>query len=176
MSFDLTSFSHSVVHWTNAHSGLGSWVGAVGAILAIFVTWSLSRAEYLRTTRQMIARRNSEIALIRGIIHEFDLLLQKYSQAALGDRREAKAFYPKHLNDAEFHAARDLANLPVTQWPSFASYCAFKQYWHFSLEAFDTSRVQPIDKDDLGNKLKEHDTWLNELHECLSRAHGRPYI
>jgi|HubBroStandDraft_6_1064221.scaffolds.fasta_scaffold2223025_1 hypothetical protein len=52
--------------------------------------------------------------------------MQEYAKAALNNTTEAVAFYGKHLNDSQFHAARDIANLPVTEWASFASLFHFQ--------------------------------------------------
>ena len=144
-------------------------LGAIGAILAIFVTWGLARAEYQRTKRQLIAQRFTKVALFRGIIREFDQLLQQYVKAVFSNETEAIAFYAKHNNNSQLHAVRDIANLPVTEWPSFASYSTFKMYWFFSLQILQTSNVQPINKDDVKDKLDKHDTWLRILSEDLKR-------
>lgn len=148
-------------------------LGAIGAILAIFVTWGLARAEYQRTKRQLIAQRFTKVALFRGIIREFDQLLQQYVKAVFSNETEAIAFYAKHNNNSQLHAVRDIANLPVTEWPSFASYSTFKMYWFFSLQILQTSNVQPINKDDVKDKLDKHDTWLRILSEDLKREKNR---
>lgn len=97
---DVSAYVQDMLDWTEKHPGLAGWVGAIGAIVAIFVAWGLARAEYLKTKRQMIARRNGEITLIRGIIHEFDSLLNVYGNAALANDAEASTFYTRHFNDA----------------------------------------------------------------------------
>jgi purine-cytosine permease-like protein len=61
MSFDLSSFSQNVLDWTEKHAGLGGWVGALGAVFAIFVTWGLARAEYLRMRRQEKVKNRAKL-------------------------------------------------------------------------------------------------------------------
>lgn len=46
MSFDVGANLQDVLNWTEKHAGLGGWVGTLGAITAIFVTWALARSEY----------------------------------------------------------------------------------------------------------------------------------
>jgi hypothetical protein len=52
MNIDIHSYSGALHEWTHYWEGLGGWVGAVGAILAVIVTWKIARNEYLRTKRQ----------------------------------------------------------------------------------------------------------------------------
>ena len=42
--------SKDLAQLAERHSGLGVWVGAIGAIAAIFAAWLLARAEYLRAS------------------------------------------------------------------------------------------------------------------------------
>ena len=99
--------------------------------------------------------------------------MQEYAKAALNNTTEAVAFYGKHLNNSQFHAARDIANLPVTEWASFASYSTFKRYWFFSLQVLETSNFRPINLNDLKRKLSEHDKWLDVLNKDLQRNQNR---
>ncbi|WLA39752.1 hypothetical protein QNJ95_44170 [Bradyrhizobium elkanii] len=166
---DLNGYIQPILDWTERHAGLAGWVGAIGAILAVFVTWVIARNEYLRDRRRKIEQSRQEIVLLRGIMREFEDLLQLYVKAARNDASEAISFYNRHLNDAQMHAARDLAHIPVTEWPTFATYCSFKRYWFFSLQVLETSNVQPINKSDLETKMKRHDDWLEVLMQDFDR-------
>ena len=42
---DVGPYVQDVLDWTEKHPGLGGWVGATGAIGAIFATWGIARAE-----------------------------------------------------------------------------------------------------------------------------------
>jgi hypothetical protein len=145
-------------------------VGAVGSVVAIFAAWGLARAEYLRTKKQAIARRKTEIELISKIISDFEAVVQRYARAAKEDSEEALKFYSKHMNGSEWHAMCDLAHLPVTGWPSLESYASFKQYWFFSLKTLETSHSATIDKNELEMQLKQHDVWLTKVRNALKAA------
>jgi hypothetical protein len=71
-------YALSIIDWAEHHAGLGGWVGAIGAIFAIFVTWGLARSEYLRVQRLESGRVNSEIALFVRITTDFQPLVQRY--------------------------------------------------------------------------------------------------
>ena len=47
--------------WFERHASLGGWVGAVGAIAAIFAAWLLAQTEYLRAQRLEDGRVNAQI-------------------------------------------------------------------------------------------------------------------
>lgn len=173
----LTSAAHlfgeyfsGLAAWTEKHAGLGGWVGAAGAVLAIFVTWGLARAEYLRSKRQDRAKRRTEIDLIAKIIFDFEALLQTYAKAAVANSSEAIAFYTKHLNDADLHGMRDLAHMPVTSWPSLETYRCFKLYWFFSVQLLETSNTHPINVSGLPPKLEAHDYWFEHFKHSLETA------
>ena len=167
MEFDFSSIIHDFLEWTEKHAGLGGWVGAAGAIAAIFVTWGIARAEYFRTRRQARLRRREEIRFLRTIIYDFELLFQTYAEAALAGNPSAVNFQQRHMNDAEQHAMVDLAHIPVTEWPSLNAYIAFKRYWYFAITALNLSQHETIDKDALRSQLSEHDIWLRRLREGL---------
>jgi hypothetical protein len=69
---DWNGYGQAVFDWTEKHAGLGGWVGAIGSVLAIFVAWSLARAEYKRSVRRIIARRNAELDVIWELVGELD--------------------------------------------------------------------------------------------------------
>ena len=59
-----------VLEWIEKRAGLGGWVVALGALLAILFAWIIVRAEYLR--RQERAKRRAEIELFLKIITAFE--------------------------------------------------------------------------------------------------------
>jgi hypothetical protein len=68
----------NVLEWFEKHAGLGGWVGAIGALLAIFVTWKLARAEYLRAQRVNKERVNRIIKLFEQITREFNPIVTRF--------------------------------------------------------------------------------------------------
>jgi hypothetical protein len=159
-----------ITNWADAHSGLGSWAGALGAVLAIFVAWFLARHEYRRSEREAAVRRTAEIDLICRIISDFEALLNPYIDALrAGSQAQLVGFYNQHLNDPECHSMIDLAHLLVTQWPSLAEYASFKQYWFASTRILETSNVNSS-KIDLSKALSEHDARLKDLNAALQIA------
>lgn len=161
---------HVAIDWAERHSGLGGWVGAIGSIIAIFVAWYLARREYLRIWRRQAMLRSQEIDLIQQIISDFESLVQSYVEAALAGRPEANNFNALHSSDAQYHGMIDLAHLPVIHWPSLQAFANFKRYWFKSLRLLETSQIQPINRDTLGLRLKEHDEALPDLRETLEVA------
>jgi hypothetical protein len=165
---DVAGHTQSVLEWTEKHAGLGGWVGAFGAVIAIFVTWGLARAEYLRSKRQRMARVKEEIFLISSIVYEFDAMVHGYERAALGHDSTATVFFVCHMTDPKFLAANDLASLPVTQWPSFSAYSAFKRYWYFAQKVLETSNSQPINLDSVKDFSRNRREALDGLNTVLS--------
>jgi hypothetical protein len=104
--------------WTEKHPGLGGWVGAAGAIIAIFAAWGLARAEYNRVQRVEHERANSEIALFIRITSELLPFVQGYVTLAEAQDSSAIGFSGAHGNDGVWRRAADLNWMPVTQWPS----------------------------------------------------------
>jgi hypothetical protein len=161
--------------WTEKHPGLSGWVGAVGSIIAILAAWYLARAEYQRTKRQAAARRRMAVDLILRVISDFEALVRSYTDMAIANDWMASSFYSRHLNDVEVHGMTDLAHLPIISWPSLETYASFRRYWSFSIQVLETSNTSPINKDDLGLKLKEHDLWLANVRRALlaERKYGQ---
>jgi hypothetical protein len=169
---DVSTWVQNVLDWTEKHAGLGGWVGGLGAVLAVLLTWGLARAEYLRNRRQAAARTRSEIDLINRIISDFELTIYKpYVELAMVNDAGASGFELRHANDPEMDGMRDFAFVPVTQWPSVESYACFKRYWFTSISILRTSNTSPINRDDLSKRLKDHDTSLDDLRIALERAH-----
>ena len=160
-------YGHIAIDWAERHSGLAGWVGALGSILAIFIAWYLARREYLRIWRRQAMLRSQEIDLIQQIILDFETLVQSYVEAALAGGPEANNFNALHSNDAPYLGMIDLARLPVIHWPSLQAYDNFKRYWSRSLRLLETSQIQPISRETLALRLKEHDVALPDLRETL---------
>jgi len=126
----MPALSEIVTAWAEKHSGLGGWVGAIGSLLAILAAWLLARGEYMRTQKKAATRRKEEIDLISKVIADFEALLYPYISALwAGSQAKLVGFYAQHINDSEHHGMRDLAHIPVTQWPSLPAYVSFKRSW-----------------------------------------------
>ncbi len=116
-------------------------MGAIGAILAIFATWGLSRAEYRRVTRSEREKRNREIDVLRKIVDEFQAIMLGYYAFSAAEDPDAVNFHSRHMNDPEFHSMSDLAHISVIQWPSIDSYAKFKDYWFGCIKDLNDANV-----------------------------------
>ena len=72
----------------------GGWVGAVGAIAAIFAAYLLAQAEYLRALRQD-RQVNAQINFIGNTALQFDPLVQQYIKLALEKDPNLTDYYQK---------------------------------------------------------------------------------
>ena len=124
----------SLMDWAEHHAGLGGWVGAIGAILAIFVTWRLARSEYLRLQRLQSDRINSEIALFMRITSEFQPIVERFTELVDTHDPAAANFFGQQQDDARWLRAVDLNRMPVTQWPSveILTIPSSNIFWHQS--------------------------------------------
>jgi hypothetical protein len=146
---------NSFLEWTEHHAGLAGWVGALGAIIAIFVAWAIARAEYRRDERRAQARKNREIDLLKRLVAEFNVLMDIYFGACQG-----------HMNDPRWHSMADLAHVPVTQWPSIEAYVSFKTYWFKSIQDMQSKFIDP----DLASRIANHQLRLSNLMKALDGA------
>ncbi len=168
---DISCFVEFLMDWSEKHSGLGSWVGALGSVLAIFAAWLLARLEYRRNQRREAIRRKGEIDLICKIISDFEAAHSVYINALrTGTQAQLVGFYNQHMNDPEWHSMRDLAFLPVTHWPSLETYTRFKQYWFISIRLLETSHQLNPPTLDITKALNEHDARFKELNTALRNA------
>jgi len=156
-----------VLDWTEKHAGFGSWIGAIGAVGAIFVTWALSRAEYLRVRRQEHARRRREVDLIATVIHEFDELMKGYIRAAKEQSTGVNDFYQEHINHPNFLGMRDLADMPLISWPSSDLFMMFKLYWSSSLRLLELSKSSVIRKPEFRFGLQSYEVAMRALQVAL---------
>lgn len=159
-----------VLEAAEKHAGLGGWLGAAGAILAIFATWALARAEYNRTQRLVRARREQEIDLFKAVITRYEKLIEEYKALDL-DSDEARDFRALHMGDPELYSMADFNTLPVTSWPTLEAYSEFKRYFTASQRFLEIAAITNANKRELYNKWrKEHDSALPALMEALDRA------
>jgi hypothetical protein len=120
------------------HPGLGTWVGAAGAVIAILAAWSLARAEYNRVQRLEAQRFNSEIALYQWITAESLSLANQYMSLAEAQDPSAVTFDSRHNNEGVYRRLVDLNFIPATQSPSVEAYDAFKDYIMVFLQLLQT--------------------------------------
>ena len=170
LRLDISDRWRRLLYWAERHAGLGGWVGAIGAIIAIFVTWSLARSEYLRTLQVEHARMNAEISLIREAAAEFDPIVQQYIKLYEARDPRAKDYYGTELlNDPRVGRMTDLGSIPITQWPSMEAYDAFKRYLFVSTELLQTSvDVSPIVSTEL--RIADYEGKLQTLNMALRDA------
>jgi len=173
---DVPCFFGYIVYLADLHSGLASWIGAIGALLAILLAWLLARWEYRRDRRDAATRKRAEIELISKIVLDFETKLMAGYVVALKANNQPlllsfAGFYNKHKNDPEWHSMRDLAFVPVIAWPSLEAYARFKQYWFISNEILNTSNNPGFNSTfNFSEALSEHDTRHVELTTALQNA------
>ena len=97
-------------------AGLGGWMGAVGAIAAIFVAWLLVQAEYLRSQRLEDGRVNAQISLIGNTASQFDPLVQQYIKLALGNDSKVTEYYHRRIDDPLVEKMIDLDGMPMNRF------------------------------------------------------------
>jgi hypothetical protein len=128
----------------------------------------IARLEYRRGKRRDLARRRALIELIRQIVGKYEAQIQQYVSLGV-DSAEAAAFDRDHMNDPEWHSMRDLAFMPVMQWPSARSYAAFKQYWFASNEFKKIGHLIHTNKKTIYHRWKaQHDEAFAELTRSLA--------
>jgi|SRR5579871_3397999 len=166
----LEDWLQAAAQWAEKHAGLGGWVGAAGAVAAIFITWGLTRAEYLRTRRQAVARKHAEVDLIVKVIEEFELTIRTFKQFEQGST-EAASYEILHTNDPEWHSMRDLASLPVTHWPSMRVYAEFRRYWFYSNQFMQMGGIANVDKAERYLRARQaHDKAYRNLQSALAEV------
>jgi hypothetical protein len=166
MQFDIEAYVQCVLQWTEAHPGLGGWAGALGSIAAIFATWALSRAEYERAKKHENERKNAELDFIKKIIREFASFLKFHTDEALAGSPYAPDFFEVDQTDNRtMLGIRDLAQLPVMQWPSLEAYTCFKDYWLCAQRVIKENPRALLD-----NRFQGRLIFLNASFEQLERA------
>jgi hypothetical protein len=159
-------YVHPLVEWPERHPGLGGWVGALGAILAIFVTWGLARSEYLRVQRLQSDRTNSEIVLFVRITSEFQPIVARYIELVDTHDPAAASYFTQQQDDARFLRTADLNGMRVTEWPSVESYDAFKRYFLASYRLMQT----PTENAMLEARRKAYEGTYDALQRALADA------
>jgi hypothetical protein len=158
----------AITEWCEKHAGLGGWVGALGAIIAIFVTWGLARAEYSRAKRLEAARLNEEIALFERITRDFNPVVVRYLELVDANDREAIDYRGKHDGTPKWSRMADLNWMPVTQWPSVASYDSFKRYFTAACRLLETPPFQAPER--LRERRQDFEGTFDELQRALEDA------
>src|SRR5260370_14222212 len=163
------NYTQLLIDWAEKHAGLGGWVGEIGDIIAIFVTWGLARAEYSRAQRLEDNRVNAEISLFMRITSEYQPFVQDYLKLVDAHERAAIDYRAKQDNDVRWLRLVDINWMPITQWPSVESYDAFKQYFSTSqkvLETAPTDDLRPI----MEARRKSYEGTFEALQRALNAA------
>ena len=150
--------------WFKRHSGLGSWVGAVGAIAAIFAAWLFAQAD-LRAQRLEDGRVNDQISLISNTASQFDSLVQQYIKLALEKDSEVTKYYHRRIDDPRVEKMIDLNTMPMSHWPSIEVHHAFNEYLFSSIMLMETSADE-----DTSIKLQDRITAYGRKFEALKKA------
>jgi hypothetical protein len=159
-----------VFEWFEKHAGLGGWVGAAGAIIAIFVTWGLARAEYQRARRLAKERMNGEVLLFERITREFQPLVARYIALLDNNDNTAQNYRPNWEMSPLWNRLVDLNRMPITQWPSIESYDAFKRYFLAASNLLQTEIMQQ--RDIIQRNMKNFDGTYETLQKALEAARG----
>jgi hypothetical protein len=162
--------------WFERHSGLGGWVGAIGAVIAIFAAWWLARAEYQRAQRLEDARVNTEISLIDRTALDFDPIVRRYI-ALWREGKSVSDYTSNQQNDGRWLRMADFNIVPITQWPSVESYDAFKRYFFASRDLMKPRNYVVADEQgaaamqhDTEERIEAYDGTLKHLQETLKAA------
>ena len=151
--------------WFERHASLGGWVGAVGAIAAIFAAWLLAQIEYLRAQRLEDGRVNAQISLIGNTASQFDPLVQQYIKLALEKDSKVMEYYHKRIDDPRMEKMIDLKTMPISHWPSSEVYHAFNEYLFSSIMLMETSADEGT-----SIKLQDRITAYGRKFEALKKA------
>jgi len=143
----------------------GGWVGAVGAIAAIFAACLLAQAEYPRAPRLEDRPVNAQINLIGNTALQFDPLVQQYIKLALEKNPDLTDYYHKRVDDPRMERMMDLKTIPMSHWPSSNVYHAFNEYLFTSIMLMETSADE-----DTSIKLQDRITVYGRKFEALKKA------
>jgi hypothetical protein len=146
--------------WFERHASLGGWVGAVGAIAAIFAAWLFAQTEYLRAQRLEDGRVNAQISLIGDTASQFDPLVQQYIKLALEKDSKVMEYYHKRIDDPRMEKMIDLKTMPSSE-----VYHAFNEYLFSSIMLMETSADE-----DTSIKLQDRITAYGRKFEALKKA------
>ena len=144
---------------------VGGWVGAVGAIAAIFAAWLLAQAEYLGAQRVEDGRVNAQISLIGNTASQFDPLVQQYIKFALEKDPKVAEYYHRRIDDPRVEKMIDLDTMPISHWPSIEVHHAFNEYLFSSIMLMGTSADE-----DTSIKLQDRITAYGRKFEALKKA------
>ena len=143
----------------------GGWVGAVGAIAAIFAACLLAQTEYPRAPRLEDRQVNAQINLIGNTALQFDPLVQQYIKLALEKNSNLTDYYHKRVDDPRMEGMMDLKTIPMSHWPSSDVYHAFNEYLFTSIMLMETSADE-----DTSIKLQDRITVYGRKFEALKKA------
>jgi hypothetical protein len=176
MLIDLNGYLQSVLEWPEKHAGLGGWVGALGAIVAVFVGWLIARNEYLRNQRQAAARLKAEMVLMLEVVIEFEVALEQFVNFFNAEDSRTEEYKLALLDEPQYTSLQDLAELRVNAWPSLESYRAFRKYWLASNRLLDSTNIKALTEKGRWDAYKErgisHNKALDRLKNALSGAYG----
>jgi hypothetical protein len=158
-------YLNAVLEAAEKHAGLGGWVGAIGALLAIVVTWNIARAEYNRNRRLERERRRILIKLMREATAEYDPTVRQFIELYNADSGEVADYRGLHAGDPAFARMVDFNRMPVTQWPTVEAYDAFKRYFEIT-QLLQATPLSELGKQVMPDRRKKY----QEAHRNLESA------
>jgi hypothetical protein len=157
----------AVARWCKEYDGLGGWLGAVGAIIAIFVAWGLARSEYNKTRRASIEQKVRQIDMLQAVIFVAREAITNYNYQAQKSRNDAKLFYEQHQRDHELRLMDELSSLPLTGWPNPMLALSFRPYWQAAMNVLYSWREEKNFQSVLAACIKEYEKQSKELDEMF---------
>ena len=152
--------------WFEKHAGLGGWVGAVGALLAIVVTWIIARTEYNRGRQLEKKRVIALMTMIRQAILEYHPIIQKFIELYAADNDEVNDYRGLHAGDPAFARLVDFNRMSVVEWPTVDAYDAFKRYFEISQLLLATP-LSDVGKHVMPDRRKEYETASQNVMSAL---------
>jgi hypothetical protein len=178
-----STYISDLLQWAETHAGLGGWVGATGALLAILATWLVANGQMRRDRRARISERKQYVDLISDSITGLENILEPFLVIARsGNITHQPNFGQRSLTVKNAVAENDFVKIHVKDWPSVGTYRYFRAYWYNTNRAlsiaYDLVKMpQPADPIDvqkhsnsIARYVKERDEALMLLRSALHTA------
>jgi hypothetical protein len=161
----------AVADWCRDNEGLGGWVGAIGAVIAIFVTWGLARAEYQRTKRESVAQKLRQLSMLHATIYVGDGIIMSCAENVIkNDSAVVEYWYNESKNGTKVRLLEELDKLPITDWPNPMIVLSFRPYWRSAsrfLESLGSAQLTRDERVELVDDYKKNRANLEESFAAI---------
>jgi len=162
----------SVLCLAEKHAGLGGWVGAGGALLAIYATWRIAQRQVRADRRLRKVEWEKDIDLISYVVDKIENYLNPFLvEARKGASPEIASWDYNFQKEPIKRSAIGLDGAPLKDWPSVDAYNYFKIYWENTNMALQNATLQKEDR--LLPQIAARDAALSELRSALTKARSR---